>query len=76
MTSYLPPYRCPVCGGLEVDKELSSSGDRYLFIPEVGEFNWQRTDTGDYDTSKVSCAVCGEDVTEIFKQYEEAGLIN
>lgn len=72
----MPPYHCPICGGLEVDKELSSAGDRYLFIPEDGEFYWQRTDAVDYETARVSCADCGEDVTEIFKKYEEAGLTN
>jgi len=72
----LTPYHCPMCGGLEVDKELSSAGDRYLFIPEKGEFYWQRTDTADYETNSVSCADCGENVTEFFRQYEEAGLIN
>ena len=24
MDKKMPPYRCPICGGLEVDKELSS----------------------------------------------------
>jgi len=76
MKKILAPYRCPMCGGLEVDKELSSAGDRYLFNTEKGEFYWQRTDIADYDTSRVSCVDCGEDVTDIFRKYEEAGLIN
>jgi hypothetical protein len=76
MKSKLSPYSCPKCGGLEVDKELSSSGDRYLFIPEDGQFYWQPTDTADFDTTHVSCADCGEDVAKIFRRYEDAGLVN
>ena len=72
----IPPYHCPICGGLEVDKEISSAGDRYVFIPDYGEFTWQRTDTADHVTARVNCSECGEDVTKIFRQYEKANLVN
>jgi hypothetical protein len=76
MDEKLEPYHCPICGGLEVDKQLSSAGDQYLFIPENGEFSWQKTDVADFGTGRVNCIDCGEDVTHIFVQYEKAGLVN
>jgi hypothetical protein len=76
MKHNLPPYQCPTCGGLEVDKELGSAGDQYRFIPEDGEFYWQRTDSSNYGESRVTCITCGEDVTSLFRTYEEAGLVN
>lgn len=76
MNDKLLAYKCPKCGGLEVDKQLASAGDQYLFIPEYGEFFWQRTDSEDYGTSRVTCITCGEDVTSMFSKYEEAGLVN
>ena len=76
MSNKLRPYSCPKCGNLEMDKEIASAGDQYLFIPESGEFYWQRTDSADVGTLHVSCVICGEDVTDIFSQYEEAGLVN